>query len=158
MPDGRRNQKTPYYHCTGNRGKCPERYTPQEKLTGEFASLLQELVIPQLVLDWLGDTLLQSDRTEHAARQQTLKQLQARHQQIETRIDTMHTDKLDGRITQELFDRRSAECRREQRGIIAKIQDIERRAPAPVDQAIDMMGLMSRASELFPRTATSRKT
>jgi len=55
-----------YYHCTGNRGKCPERYTAQEKLTGEFASL----VIPEPVPDWLGGALRESDRTEHAARQQ----------------------------------------------------------------------------------------
>ena len=26
-----------YYHCTGNRGKCPERFTRQEVLTREFA-------------------------------------------------------------------------------------------------------------------------
>jgi site-specific DNA recombinase len=126
-----------YYHCTGNRGKCPERYTPQQKLTDEFAGLLQELVIPRPILDWLGDALLQSDRTEHAARQQTIKRLRGRHEQIVARIEAMYTDKLDGRITQEMFDRRAVECRREQQGFLAKIQDIERTAPAPVDQAID---------------------
>jgi len=89
-----------YYHCTGNRGKCPERYTAQEKLTGEFASLLQELVIPQPVLDWLGDALLESDRTEHAARWQTIDRLRARYEQLDARIETMYTDKLDSRITQ----------------------------------------------------------
>jgi hypothetical protein len=30
-----------------------------------------------------------------------------------------------------------------------RIRDIERSTPAPVDQAIDMMGFMSRASALF---------
>ena len=35
-----------YYHCTGNRGKCPEPYTRQEIFTGAFAGILQELVIP----------------------------------------------------------------------------------------------------------------
>ncbi len=47
-----------YYHCTGNRGKCPEPYTRQEVLAREFASLLHELVIPQAILDWLGDAVL----------------------------------------------------------------------------------------------------
>lgn len=40
-----------YYHCTGNRGKCPEPYTREEILSGEFASILQELVIPPAILD-----------------------------------------------------------------------------------------------------------
>ena len=81
---------------------------------------------PQLLIGWiqvltghLRDPLV---GIEYAARQQTIKQLRARHRQIETRIDIMYTDNLDGRITQELFDRRSADCRREQQGILGKIQ------------------------------------
>ena len=65
-----------YYHCTGNRGKCPEPYTRQEVLSSEFANLLQELVIPQPILEWLGDAVLASDRTEQAARAETIKKLQ----------------------------------------------------------------------------------
>jgi site-specific DNA recombinase len=138
-----------YYHCTGNRGKCPEAYTRQEVLTGAFASILQELVIPRAVLEWLGDAVLESDRTEQAAREQTIKRLQGRHDQIQARIDTMYLDKLDGRITQDFFDKHAAEWRSEQEALLAKIQDIRRAAPAPVDEAIDILRLTSRASELF---------
>src|ERR1051326_9314764 len=60
-----------YYHCTGNRGKCMEPYTRQEVLTREFGNVLQELVIPQAILEWLGDAVLTSDQTEQAARAQT---------------------------------------------------------------------------------------
>ena len=65
-------------------------------------------MIPQPVLEWLGDSVLESDRTEQSAREQTIKRLQAQHDQIESRIETMYMDKLDGRITQEFFDRNSA--------------------------------------------------
>jgi site-specific DNA recombinase len=146
-----------YYHCTGNRGKCPEPYTREETLAGEFSSILRDLVIPRPVLDWLGDALLESDRTEHATRQQAIKRLRVRHEQIEARIETMYTDKLDGRITQEQFDRRSGDCWREQEAVLAKIRHLELTAPAPVDQAIEMMGLMSRASELFLEQPAAEK-
>ena len=66
-----------YYHCTGNRGKCPEPYTRQEVLTREFAGLLRELVIPPPILEWLSDAVLSSDQTEQAARAQAIKKLQA---------------------------------------------------------------------------------
>ena len=144
-----KKSKYVYYHCTGNRGKCPEPYTRQEILSGEFAHVLQELVIPPAILDWLGDAVLNSDRTEQAARAETIKKLQARHGQIEARIETMYMDKLDGRITQDFFDKQAAMLRREQGGVLRKIQDIHKAAPAPVDQAIDMLRLTSRASELF---------
>src|SRR2546425_1055249 len=48
-----------YYHCTGNRGKCQEPYTRQENLTEPFASVLQELVIPKPILNWLSETVLE---------------------------------------------------------------------------------------------------
>jgi hypothetical protein len=97
-----------YYHCTGNRGKCEEPYTRQEILAREFAEVLQELVIPQPILEWLGNAVLTSDQTEQAARAQAIKKLQARYEQIQARIETMYMDKLDGRITQEFFDKQSA--------------------------------------------------
>ena len=144
-----KKSKYVYYHCTGNRGRCDEPYTRQELLAHEFTNVLQELVIPQPILEWLGDVVLESDRTEQAARAQAIKRLQTQHDQIERRIETMYMDKLDARINQEFFDRNSANWRREQEGLLRKIQDIQKATPAPVDQAIDMLRLTSRASELF---------
>jgi site-specific DNA recombinase len=138
-----------YYHCTGNRGKCPEPYTPQEVLTREFATILKELTIPGPVLEWLGNAVLVSDRTEHAAHARSIKTLQTKYDNIQARIETMYLDKLDGRVNQEFFDKHSATWRGEQDGLRRKIQDIQKAAPAPIDQAVDMMRLTSHASELF---------
>jgi len=146
-----------YYHCTGNRGKCPEPYTRQEVLTREFAKILQELVIPQPILEWLGDAVLTSDQTEQAAREQAIKRLQARHDQIEVRVETMYIDKLDGRITQEFFDRNSVTWRSEQESLLQKIRNIQIAAPLPIDQAVDMLRLTSRASELFLQQAAAEQ-
>jgi site-specific DNA recombinase len=106
-------------------------------------------VIPEPILNWLSETVLESDWTEQAAREQSIKRLQSQHDQIEARIERMYLDKLDGRITEELFDRNSAAWRRDQQVLQRKIQNIQNAAPAPIDQALDMLRLTSRASELF---------
>lgn len=93
-----------YYHCTGNRGKCPEPYTRQERLQCEFTKILGEIVNPPIILEWLGDAVLASDRTEQAARTHSIKRLQGDYERINARIETMYLDKLDGRITGEFFD------------------------------------------------------
>ena len=138
-----------YYCYTGNRGKCEGPYTRQEMLAREFAEVLQELVIPQAILEWLGNDVLTSDQTEQATRAQAIKKLQTRKEQIQARIETMYLDKLDGRVTQELFDKQSAAWRAEQDGLQRKIQDVQKATPVPVDQAVDMLRLTSRATELF---------
>jgi hypothetical protein len=94
-----------YYHCTGNRGKCPEPYTRQEKLTNEFGQILEELVIPPAVLDWLQSEVAESDRTEQATRQRAIQRPQVRHDQVRARLETTYIDKLEGRITPEFYDR-----------------------------------------------------
>lgn len=146
-----------YYHCTGNRGKCPERYTRQEVITNGFASILQDLVIPRAVIEWLGDAVLASDRTEQAAREQTIRALQGRRDQIEARIEKMYLDKLDGQISQAFFDKQAATSREEQDGLLRKVQEIQKAAPAPIEQAIDMLRLTSRASELFLQQPTTEQ-
>jgi thioredoxin-like negative regulator of GroEL len=107
------------------------------------------LVIPPPILEWLGDTVLESDRTEQAAREQAIQRLQNQHDHIGARIETMYLDKLDGRIAQEFFDRNSVRWRDEQEALLRKIRNIQTAAPAPIDQAVDMLRLTSRASELF---------
>jgi hypothetical protein len=117
--------------------------------TGSRGALNSVLVIPQPILEWLDDVVLASDRTEQAARAQAMKKLQTRCDQIQTRIETMYLDKLEGRITQEFFDKQSSTWRGEQDGLLRKIQNIQKATPAPIDQAVDMLRLASRASELF---------
>lgn len=147
-----------YYHCTGNRGKCPEPYTRQEVLTSGFASIFQELIIPPSVLEWLRDSVVTSDQAEQAARARAIKTLKTRHDQIQARIEVMYLDKLDGRITAEFFDKNSDTWRKEQDRLFGKIQDIQKAAPTPIDQAVDMVRLTSRASELFlQQSATEQR-
>jgi len=138
-----------YYHCTGNRGKCAEPYTRQEMLAGRFADVLRELVVPPPILDWLSHAVLESDRSEQAAREQTIKRLQARYDQVEARIETMYLDKLEGRIGQEFFEKHAGEWRREQEGLLRKMQEIQNSAPAPIDQAVDTLRLTSQGCDLF---------
>jgi site-specific DNA recombinase len=144
-----KKEKYVYYHCTGNRGKCPEPYTREENLTKTFATILKELVIPQPILDWLSDTVLESDRTEQATRVQGIKRLQARYEQIGGQIEMMYTDKLEGRITQEFFDKRAKLMQGEQGQLLRKIQDVQKATPTPIDQAIDMLCLTTGPARCF---------
>jgi site-specific DNA recombinase len=115
------------------------------------------LVIPPPVLDWLSDAVLASDRTEQAAREDSIKRLQSRHSQIEARIETMYFDKLDGRISQEFFDKQADGWRSERNGLVLKIQDIQNAAPVPIDQAVDLLNLTSRTSALFLQQPSSEQ-
>ena len=146
-----------YYHCTGNRGKCSERYARQEIVAREFGSLLKEIVISPEHPGVAGRrrAQLRSDRAGRA--RANIKRLQGDYQRINTRIETMYMDKLDGRITSEFYDQRSAAWRGEQNVLLRRIQDIQKATPAPVDDAINLMHLTSRACELFMQQSAAEQ-
>jgi len=75
-----------YYHCTGYRGKCPERYAREEAIESQFASQLRGLVVPPEVLAWLQTELVESDKTEAAAREQTIRRQQGEVQRLQSRL------------------------------------------------------------------------
>jgi len=69
----------------------------------------------------------------------------------------MYLDKLDGRITQEFFDKQSATWRQEQDHLVRRIQEMQKATPAPIDQAVDLMQILRRASELFLQQPASEQ-
>ena len=161
-----KKRKYVYYHCTGNRGKCEEPYTRQEILElAEHAPEAREFfrLEPHGLVYMLSnypssaplppkpsqEVIAENEDFWSRADAQAIKKLQARYEQIQARIETMYLDKLDGRITQEFFDQQSAAWRSEQDGLQRKIQEVQKATPAPIDQAVDMLRLTSRASELF---------
>lgn len=138
-----------YYHCTGQRGKCEEPSTREESLVDRFASCLRELSIPSEVIAWLRFTYVESDVTERAARERTIKQHRAQFERLESRIETLYNDRLDGRIAASFYDAKAGEIRAQQQVLMRKIEQIQANAPRPVNEAIDFMELTGRAATLF---------
>jgi len=137
-----------YNHCTGHRGKFPERYAREENLTICFGERLRELVIGPEILAWLPDELLASDLTEQAARDQALRRHQAELDRLQRRLDTLYDDRLDGRIDGDRYDQKAAEIHEEQPRIRAQVSESGGALP-PAKAAVNLLALTSRAADLF---------
>jgi hypothetical protein len=137
-----------YYHCTGYRGKCPERYTREESLTNVFAERLRELVIGPEISAWLQDELVAGDLTEQAAREQALRRCQGELDRLQRRLDTLYDDRLDGRIDGDRYDQKAAEIQEDQQRIRAKVNECRGTLP-PARAAVDLLALTSRSADLF---------
>ena len=138
-----------YYHCTGYRGKCPEPYTREELLEQQFAGVLRELVVPPAVLAWLQSELVESDRTEQAARAQTIRRQQIDMERLGARLDVLYDDRLDGRIDTATYDKKASAIREQQEQIRQKIRTAEAAILPSASEAVDLMKLTSRAADLF---------
>ena len=144
-----KKQRYVYYHCTGHRGKCAEPYTREEAMRDQFAASLRELTIPPGVLQWLQETVTESDLNERAARDREVKRLDEQARRIDGKLDAMYDDRLEGRISPEMYDRKAQDLRAQALGLRQRIEEVRISQPAPVAQAIDLMDLTSRTADLF---------
>lgn len=138
-----------YYHCTGNRGKCGDPFTRQETLTHEFASTLGELVIPTEILDWLSQELNNTDLNEQGAREGTIKKLESERSRINRHLSTLYDDKLDGRITNQLWEEKSQTLQRQAEEIEHKLSQAQATALVPLTTALDIARMTSNACNQF---------
>ena len=98
-----------YYRCTGFRGKCELPYFREEELGSRLGKVLQDIHIPDDVLGQLEKSLLTDKGRDEAIRKQQGELLKQRLSAVRHRLDRAYLDKLDGKINEEFWTRKSAE-------------------------------------------------
>jgi hypothetical protein len=146
-----------YYHCTGHKGKCPERYTREEVLERQFTQLLKRISFSEDVLAWVTRALREGHGDEKKFHDGEIARLQREHTRIQDRIDAMYLDKLDGRIDADFFDRTAAEWRSEQNRVRCAIDAHCSANQNYIDEGIRLLELAQRAARLFENQPAKEK-
>jgi hypothetical protein len=152
-----KKQQYVYYHCTGYKGKCPEPYTREEILEQRFGQLLRGLSFPKEILDWIVTALRESHTDEKAFHDEAILRLQAEYRRLQSRIDAMYLDKLDGRIDTAFFDSKSAEWRAEQDRLLRDVATHQAANQTYIKEGVQLLQLAHRAHELFERQEAGQK-
>ena len=117
----RKKQHYTYYHCTGYRGRCPEPYTREEILEARFTDLLRTLSFDAGIVDWMAKTRRFTQAKDRDIHQQAIRPLEQESARLQRRLENMYDDRLDGRISAEVYDRKSEATRRELTELTATI-------------------------------------
>ena len=146
-----------YYRCTGYKGKCPEPYVRQEALETEFSNLLRRLSLDKDVLAWVSEALRESHADERRFHDEAISRLNADNLRLQTRLDVLYEDKLDGRIDVTFFDRKARDWRAQQSRLLADIGDHQNANQSYMEEGVRILELAGRASELFERQPAEEK-
>ena len=104
-----------YYHCSYGRGRCRLPYMREEQVSDRLGELLSGIYVPETIANTIVDSLEADSRQFDSERQRRLADVQQRLASLRTRLDQMYEDKLDGKIDQEFWARKSNECREQER-------------------------------------------
>ena len=138
-----------YYHCTGYRGNCLEPYAREEVFDKLFGDLLGQLRLDSEVIDWVGEALRQSQQDERRCHHEAVERLQVQCNNLQSRIEAMYLDRLDGRIDTAFFDRKASEWRNEQGRLTREIQDHRDSDQTYLCEGVRLLVLAGKAQGLF---------
>jgi site-specific DNA recombinase len=138
-----------YYRCTGYRGRCDLPYFREEELGERLAITLRNIHIPDDVLMQLEKSLLTDQGSEEAIKKEQSERLRQRLTSVRHRLDQAYLDKLDGKISEEFWNRKSAEWVAEEQRVLLAIQGLEQANPERIIDAVRTLELANKAYYLY---------
>jgi site-specific DNA recombinase len=148
-----KKQKYIYYHCTGFKGKCPERYVRQEALDVHFQQVLARLRLDDEIFGLVQRALRESHDDERREREEAKARLIAEADQLQERLDIIYLDKVEGRITREFHDRIVTPWRAERARAIRGLEHLNNVDEAYVDDGVALLDVVRKAHEGFAEMA-----
>lgn len=152
-----KKQRYIYYHCTGYKGRCDEPYVREEILERQFSDLLGRLSFDDEALEWVRGALRASHADEKREHQDAVEKLQTEHKRLQSRLDAMNIDKLDGRVDATFYERMSASWREEQARCVREVERHQGANKSYMDEGVRLLELARSAQRLFERREPREK-
>ena len=146
-----------YYRCTGYRGKCDLPRFREEELGERLAVTLRNIHIPDDVLLQLEKSLLTDKGRAEAIRKEQAERLEWRLTALRHRLDQAYLDKLDGKITEDFWNRKSGEWQSEERQVLLAVESLEQPKPERMLDAMRTLELANKAYFLYLRQEPAEK-
>ncbi len=138
-----------YYRCTGFRGKCDLPRFREAELGDRLAQVVQNIHIPDGILSQIEKSLLTDKGREETLRRQQGERWRQRLSAMRRRLDQAYLDKLDGKISEEFWLRKSGEWLAEEQQIQLAMQGLENPKPERVFDALRILELANKAHFLY---------
>jgi site-specific DNA recombinase len=149
--------KYTYYRCTASRGKCELPYFREEDLGNRLGQILKDIYIPDHVLSRLETSLLTDRGRDATVKLEQEQRLQQRLSSVRNRIDQAYLDKLDGKITEDMWNRKSPEWQAEEQQIQIAIRALADIKPERMLDAVRILELANKAYFLYVKQCPTEK-
>ena len=146
-----------YYHCTGNKGKCPDKYAREEKIDVQFSESLNQLKIDDDVLDWIVSVMSESTAESKKQRESEVTAIAQQKQRLEDRLEKMYLDKLDGIISNEEYTRLSKKFRSDLTDLKFRMEPLAVEKDDCLDSGKRLLELAQKAASLYSAQVPTEK-
>ncbi len=111
-----------FYSCSGYKG-CKRVYATEKELLEQVYGILDGLKVSDKLIQEITEGLKEIGESENKFHKVNVRGLREEYDKYEVRIKKMYEDKLDGRITDEMYDSFLREYKSKQQELLEQMQD-----------------------------------
>jgi site-specific DNA recombinase len=138
-------EKYVYYRCTGHRGKCSLPRFREESIAERLREPLKGLQVPPEVVSRIVAVLREDQRDAVRNVDAERSRLEVRLAGIRRRMDALYSDKLDGKIPEDFWERKMADFRMEEQQTKMSMQGLAQAQMG--DRALDAQRIFELANK-----------
>ena len=145
-----------YYSCSGYK-QCTRVYATEEELVKQVYPVLDSIKLSDSQINDITLGLKQISESENKFHTSNVNALKAEYDRYEVRIKKMYEDRLDGRITDEMYDKLLREYKEKQSEILSQMQDHSNADEQFYLTANATLGIAQRAKDIFKSSEPTEK-
>ena len=138
-----------YYHCTGHRGRCGNTYVREEDLGVLLGEVVRRIQISPEIADWIADALRDSQAEKERFHREAVGRLGRRRESIQAKLDRAYEDLLSGKISDQLWTRKSKEWESELEATVEELAKHDRASSNYTATGAQILELSQRAYSLY---------
>jgi site-specific DNA recombinase len=148
MTAERKKGKYTYYRCTAFHDRCGNAYIREERLAQLLGGVVDKMQLPERVAKAITVRLHASQAELEQARGRSSARLLERQRALQAKIDRGYDDYVEGRISDALWARKSAEWETELATVTAELRSLDQPATTLVATGERILELVKRAGIL----------
>jgi site-specific DNA recombinase len=144
-----------YLKCTGAKGKCGNLNTAQRLVMPDIVQTISEIPFPSEAIPLIISELKKRHDSQQRYYTDNLTQTRSDYDKIKDRLKALTYERLDGRVSPELYDEMVQELTERQQQLNDRLDELTLSNKSFMVTASYLLDLAQRSSELF-RNASER--
>jgi hypothetical protein len=139
-----------YGHCNRYRECTQKKFVRQEKVEEQLLPYLDEITIKNpRVLEWIKRAMKESHADEIAYSSSARDELNKRFESVQRRLEAVYDDKLDGKISEDFYQRKFIQFTEEKDQIISALRRHDGANTKYYELGSNVLDLAQRAKEIY---------
>ena len=146
-----------YYHCTNYHGNCKPVFVREEILDEQFEEAIKSFHFDEDIVEWIKLALKSSLEDKRLFHDQSINKLQSQYKKLQSRIEKIYIDNLDGKISEDFWKEKDSLWREQQDIILQKIEAHKKADENYMETGIKTIELFRKATLQYSEKSTKEK-